>query len=1810
MPGDLMPSTAYTYATELAVDEARKAGASAVEFSKPVRLWVDNFLEMPIGMPVPQGRFDHALGRWVPLPDGVVFKVLRVADGRAVLSLDTAGEQEASEADLARHGIEAGELEQLARVVKAGQSLWRVQMTHFSPYDLNWPPTPPPDAQPPTTPPDFDPPPPDSPCIVEGSVIGCEPQTLGERVGVVGTPYSLVYQSERTAGRGRALKIPLVPTRLAEAGPLKAIELEVHIAGQRHVKRFEPSEGLSYLFEWDGTDAFGKPVARREQVRVVITYEYDGCYAWPAKGGTSFERGVDPAMMAGSGEAQVCPAALRAPARVSRDFYGWMGAWQAKPRMAMGGWAFDAHHAYDSKERRIYMGDGSERAATLKEWDKLSLAPKGWPTLPGRESAEVEQFTPISIAAGANGEVFILGQVQDDDAFFILKRQADGEVVYVAGVEWSLENLFECLIDQSCPPTLGAVRDVPLFTQIMRRAPDGTIYIADLNSCIAKLVGDRWVAVAGQCGRLGSELTEGTLREGMPAIGAPILAAGDLAISPSGQVFFTQDSSIWKIDAQGILWRVAGLSPEEPLPPPQPLIEQEGRAAREVYIEYIRSLAVDGAGTVYFTQENERRIWSVPSSGQLRLAAGSGEDEAEEEGDALAVGVDYGYGLQTTRDGQLMWMSVRNGAAGIGFGTLIRLLNRYGETSVIAGALLAADADTEEAIELSLNGFPKPARGTILFYGIAMSVDERGDPWVIQLDGRDTEGNVEGPALYHLRSTLPGESIGEMTIPSRGGEVLYVFDYHGKHIKTRDAVWGHDLVKFGYDARGMLESIEDEDGLKTMIERDAQGAPAAIVGPYGHRTTLEVDASGYLSKITNPNDESIRATYTPEGLLTSFSSPSGATSRMEYDASGFLVKDADAEQGFKTLTRQEDGTVEVETAEGRKKRFGWKMGQIGEWSRLVAELGAGTQTSSEHRADGTIGAVDALGTRHESQTAPDPRWGRLAPYVSSAKQTLASGRVFAQRATLGAELEDPNDRMSWKVLRSLSWVGERGSSERGPWRSELERDSGRVETTTPLGRKSFAVLDARGRVVEQGAPGVTPTRYEYDAQGRVVKTTQGARTLTLRYGADGLVEQVEDGLGRTTTITRDAVGRPTKADGPPTGRAWETSYDADGRRTSLVPPGRPAHTWEYSIVGRLMASVLPQVAGMMARISNRYDKDGLPLEVTREDGTTQRAEYDAAGRLVRSISALGSWSFLYNATSGQIERVEQEGNGAVALEWEGPLLRGVEWSGAVSGRLDIDYGDIGQLSALRLDQGPSIAFEHDADGLPTRVGELELGWADELTRLDTLRAIGCERTLTYDPDGMPQGIDESCDGAPRWSETLEYDALARISAVDERILTASARRTFTYDDAGRLEAVRRNNAIVATYTYDAHDNRLSRTPASGPAELGEYDDQDKLVSYSGRDYTHDARGRVTGWSQSAQTTSLEWDDDDRLASLTLPNGQKLAYTFDASGRRASLSLDGTPQHKLLFNGLQLIALQDPSGALTQRYVYATHSHVPDLILHQSEWYRVIKDVRGSVRLVVHATDGTVAQRLDYDEFGRVTADSSPGFQPFGFAGGLYDHYSGLVLFGYRVYDPFTGRFLTRDPLWHGGGHSNLYLYVANDPVNFVDPDGLFLQFLFEAYLVSGMAAVATSPGTPINNIAGKVWGAPTSAIGLLIGSVGNLVNVFAGGEVTIDWDKDSIIFYDNPFQKAFGTTTTFGNVICYKHKETDVKNKFQGTTAHENEHVKQSAILGPAYLPLHIGAGLNSSYHNSSSQDPWHADNWLEEGPEEKPRNPWPRWLR
>jgi RHS repeat-associated protein len=103
---------------------------------------------------------------------------------------------------------------------------------------------------------------------------------------------------------------------------------------------------------------------------------------------------------------------------------------------------------------------------------------------------------------------------------------------------------------------------------------------------------------------------------------------------------------------------------------------------------------------------------------------------------------------------------------------------------------------------------------------------------------------------------------------------------------------------------------------------------------------------------------------------------------------------------------------------------------------------------------------------------------------------------------------------------------------------------------------------------------------------------------------------------------------------------------------------------------------------------------------------------------------------------------------------------------------------------------------------------------------------------------------------------------------------------------------------------------------------------------------------------------------------------------------------------------------------------------------------LLTDQVGTLRAVAD-TSGAIVKRIDYDSFGNIIADSNPGFSvPFGFAGGLHDRDTGLVRFGFRDYDPAIGRFVAKDPIDFAGGDTNLYAYVMNDPVNYIDPRGL------------------------------------------------------------------------------------------------------------------------------------------------------------------------
>ncbi len=268
---------------------------------------------------------------------------------------------------------------------------------------------------------------------------------------------------------------------------------------------------------------------------------------------------------------------------------------------------------------------------------------------------------------------------------------------------------------------------------------------------------------------------------------------------------------------------------------------------------------------------------------------------------------------------------------------------------------------------------------------------------------------------------------------------------------------------------------------------------------------------------------------------------------------------------------------------------------------------------------------------------------------------------------------------------------------------------------------------------------------------------------------------------------------------------------------------------------------------------------------------------------------------------------------------------------------------------------------------------------------------------------------------------------------------------YVYDLAGRLQQVTKNGTISAVYAYDTNGNRISyTTPVLGTIG-GVYDAQDRLTDYGQLAFTYTANGELLTKSNPnlGQTASYSYDVLGNLKSVILPGSVTIDYVVDGQNRRIGKKVNGTLIQGFLYqNQLNPVAELDGTGVVVSRFVYGTKANVPDYMVKSGVTYRIVSDHLGSPRLVVNTSTGAVAQRIDYDEFGQITLDTNPGFQPFGFAGGLYDTQTGLTRFGARDYDAQVGRWAAKDPIKFSGGDTNLFGYVVSDPINFTDHIGL------------------------------------------------------------------------------------------------------------------------------------------------------------------------
>jgi RHS repeat-associated protein len=1526
MPAPLPPFSGYTYCVELSADEAN---GGSVQFSKPVSVYLENFLAFPVGTQIPLAYYDHNRSSWIAARNGRVIRIVVITAGVAMI--DTNGDSAADDdATLAALGFDDGERRTLAANYNAGQSLWRMRTNHFSTWDGNLSVAPPVDAVGPKRP---------KPQTLKGktqakcqlsgwSIVDCANQTLGESIAIQGTPYALEYDSSRAGQSAYSTEVelsgPSVPASMIR------IELHVTIAGQDHLFTFPPQPNLKYTFTWDGRDGFGRPIQGACSADITITYIYPMRYT-PTSSDPGWNVPADAIIAA---ERRAGNFRMSEGAQL---FLGHFGAGDA----GFGGWTFSGLRQYDGIGRVIYDGGGTERAADPQQTHETALATL---TLGPPEDLDLFTMTPAP-----DGTLYF------SDGYKIRKTSPDGTTTDVAGTAHS----------GFTPDGFNALGNPTNLWQITT-GPDGTLYVID-GTRVRAIVNGRWITIAGN-----DTYEQGEQPEGVPATSRSITAWA-LAVGPDGAVYIGSLGHIYKIDPDGTIRTIAGI--RNTSAPQGDFVD--GASAFSVPLGIARTLAVGPDGSVYFA--NTKIVGRVTPDGHLfHVMTNTPSNDF------------YPNGVSVAED----------------------------------GTVLVADIGDRRVWMIGADGVPVSFAGTGEFQSdavlpaIGMSRSFMlGSPLEAKIaaDGSVVILDWWFEAIRHVGASFPPARVGTSVIPSPDASLAYLFE-SGRHERTVDALTNVTLETFQYDAAGNLTGITDLDGLVTQIERNGAGDPTAIVAPNGQRTTLAM-SGGVLQSITEPGGAAYGFGYGSNSLLTSLTDRRGGLHKFTYDDDGLLSRDEDPAGGFISLTRTGIGNtfnVLRASAEGRTNSYATAVDASG--SEMHTHVGPdGLPTTSSFYA-GNSSVSSPTGSVSET-IAGDPRFGMLAPLPIV---TMTNGsKSIHMTQTRSVTLSDPNNILSLASLVETSTVNDKS------WTSSFDAATRTIAQLSPAGRQSSATLDAKGRTVLVHRPSLVDSTMTYDSRGRLGSMALGSRSTTFGYdGADRLTS-VTDPLHRTVTFGYDAASRVTSQT-LPDGRAVGFTYDASGNVTSITPPSRPSHGFTFTPVD-LTDQYTPPAVQNGGATAYRYNKDRELTLITRADAQTIALDYDTAGRVAKLSTAGTILNYGYDG-AGRLASVANSNGSSLAYTYDGSLLTSQTWTGEVSGSVGLTYDN-----ELRLASENGIAFSYDADGLLTTAGALNLQ-RDAQTGFLTGTTLGSTSdTWTYNSFGEPMTHAVSIAGSEVLRDEYTRDDAGRITQIAESVSGATTTTAYGYDPAGRLATVTHDNQPVASYAYDANGNR------SG----GTYDDQDRLLSLGGTTYTYTNNGELATKTDASGVTAYTYDPLGNLRTVLLPDGKRIDYVIDAQNRRVGKKVNGILAAGWLYaDQTRIVAETDGSGVVTKRFTYATRANAPDYMLFNGVTYRFVADHLGSPRYILETSSGTLVSAMSYDEFGNVLSESTPGFQPFGFAGGLCDRDTGLVHFGAREYDPQTGRWISKDPTGFDGLDSNIYAYVASDPINSIDFTGL------------------------------------------------------------------------------------------------------------------------------------------------------------------------
>lgn len=1275
MPGDLPPASAYTFATELSIDQAIAVGAKTVKFDRPVPFYVDNFLDFPSGSIVPVGFYDSSLAAWVPQDDGLVIKVLGLDSGKAQIDVNGGGVP-ATQLELTELGITEAELIEITELYAINKSFWRVTVTHFSPWDCNWPYEPPSEeSQPPEDDEDEGKEDEDKEdeeeeteeekedCL-DGCVIHVSNREVSESVSITGSEFSLHYKtSEQHDSRqiSQSLKARLTTANLPSAEVVK-IKVKIEIAGrvfENSFSRDELTPNLIENYEWDGKDRYGRALKVCQRALQTKTYEAQLRYnttsrlqsTWRRSFGLFAQAGLTVSRPGSTGLVQINKITIKnlCPSSTSNVH---------TEKSNLGGWTITPYHHYDPITRTLLKGDGQ----------KVSISnsiDQGTEKLTGARDKLAGLFS-----ATPEGDYLSL---IDNAIYRIDQISGDTELLYASS------------------------NDIT----VAKRFSSGDIYFSS-GSQLFKLDNGDATKVAGNSVGVGGGADD---VNGANANDHGFHSIRDFVSTRSGGILILDDNSLKKIMPDNSVYTIV------PAAGGSNGLGDGGRSINAGFSDP-SSLVVDKYDNIYIADEGDYRVRKINSAGVISTYAGNGNQPAITEDPAASEHVDASVlPMQPTTlgfdvSGNLLVGQVYESNSN---NSTIRKVLRDKSTITAAGFYSKDQTQTRPNTnifgafntQLANEGFVPLPSGDIAVN-------------ILKSDGKAQLAHIEKIAGYDEQY---------INLPSSDGRKVFEFDSIGNHLRTIDALTGATIYTFSHDSDGKLTKIIDYDGLVTSITH------SEVTSAFGQKTKLTYTSSGMLATITNPANEEHSITYDGR-LMSSFSLPDGNTNYLSYTESGKLKSDTWANGGGWNIEFESnssptniDQTVTMVSAEGRRtshtvkkptRKNNWRS------KTIKTNYPDGTKKTTNISKGSSVSIAYPNGDYESANLTADPRFGSLAEYQSSYRIDTPRTASYSETVQRLVDIEDGKQFPARSFQENRTVNG-------NTWQRRFQTDLLQWEMQSPLGRTSTLAVDGLQRPLSVKAHDLATGQFSYTPSGQLKTfvlqdSASGARrswsrNYYLSGASAGYLKSITDAYSQTTSYEYDLAGRITSetiADG----RKTLYDYFSDGRIKSITPPGRDAHHFKYTQANDGSAYLPPSLVGGETDTLYEYNLDRQLKRIQLPDGGIVGYNYDAAkGRLNTISSPDRNYSYAYDAVTGQFRSKQDDSGNSIAAGWDGKLLESVSFNGDIDAVLTWKYDRLfrERESSIRdsLDRAYKQTFKYNDDGQLLSTNDLNLTWKNE-----------------------------------------------------------------------------------------------------------------------------------------------------------------------------------------------------------------------------------------------------------------------------------------------------------------------------------------------------------------------------------------------------------------------------------------------------------------------------------------------------------------